>query len=558
MTSFKSKRFRIGLMAVRLFRAGLLVAVLMVLRFHGGSSENTAITIDAVRPFFPGAVALRPGENLFTVVGPEDAVLGFALKTLPQSREIVGYAGPSDVLVALDLDGAVIGTRLLWSGDTREHADAVREKPAFFESFSGWTLGNANPVTAIDAVSGATLTSLAIVESVAVRLGGERPSLKFPDAIALADVQRLFPAAVSMGEPEADGVAVHGIDGALLGRMIRTSPQSDNVAGYQGPSEGLLGLLPDGRVQAITLGRTYDNQRYADYVREDTYFTQRHRGKTLAEIAAMNVDQAWADGVSGATMTSGAVMEAVIHRAQMLLNPPAVVEARSPAFQFRWRDGITALAILFGCAIAFTWLRARPAVRIALHIYLIAALGLWVGDMVSLAVLGGWAQGAVPWKSAPGLVAMAAAAFAIPWGTGRPVYCQQICPHGAAQALLFRVVPWRIRVPRPLHRALVTVPLVILTAGVAIAAMGLSVGLSALEPFDAWIFGVGGIASILIAVVGLAASTVVPQAYCKYGCPTGLVLEYARARGNDSTLTRRDAWAVGLLVLAIGLRLIVA
>lgn len=535
----------------------MIGGVLLVLRLYGGAGTGgeAPLSLDQVRALYPEAAALRPGDDLTTVLGEDDAVLGFAVKTLPQGARAVGYAGPSDVLLAMDTDGAVTGARLLWSGDTPEHAAAVRNAPGFFEAFHGWRPGGENDTASVDAVSGATLTSLAIVESVAVRLGGKTPSLKFPEAVALADVQRIFPEAarVDAPDPETGAMAVRDTAGAAIGALLRSAPHGDAIPGYQGPSDALIGLDPDGAVYGVTLGRSWDNQRYADYVRNDRYFREKNRGTPLEDFAALDPEAVWADGVSGATITSAATMQAAIHRAGVYVNPPEPVAIVTAGFQPGLRDAITIGALVFGCLVSFTRLRARPAARVALQIYLIAALGLWAGDMVSLAVLGGWAGGAVPLQRAPGLVALVAAALILPWATGKPVYCQHLCPHGAAQALLFRWTPGRVQLPHRWRRALGVAPFLVLLGGVAIAAAALPVSLSALEPFDAWIFGIGGAATITIAVVGLAASSVIPQAYCKYGCPTGLVLEYVRRRPHETRLNRRDALAAVLLTLALAL-----
>jgi thiamine biosynthesis lipoprotein len=51
-------------------------------------------------------------------------------------------------------------------------------------------------------------------------------------------------------------------------------------------------------------------------------------------------------------------------------------------------------------------------------------------------------------------------------------------------------------------------------------------------------------------VVGLLASVVVPQAYCKYGCPTGALFKFVRSANQAETWGRRDLWAA--IVLALG------
>jgi hypothetical protein len=43
------------------------------------------------------------------------------------------------------------------------------------------------------------------------------------------------------------------------------------------------------------------------------------------------------------------------------------------------------------------------------------------------------------------------------------------------------------------------------------------------------------------------------MAYCKYGCPTGLVLSFVRSHGKADTFGRRDIVAALLVVLAAGM-----
>ena len=56
---------------------------------------------------------------------------------------------------------------------------------------------------------------------------------------------------------------------------------------------------------------------------------------------------------------------------------------------------------------------------------------------------------------------------------------------------------------------------------------------------------------IAVAVVGWVASFFVPQAYCRFGCPTGALLNFVRARGPIDRFSRRDGAALGLVAFAV-------
>jgi len=92
---------------------------------------------------------------------------------------------------------------------------------------------------------------------------------------------------------------------------------------------------------------------------------------------------------------------------------------------------------------------------------------------------------------------------------------------------------------------------------VIVAMQHWAVNLAAIEPFDAYVVRVAGWATLAVAVGGLVVSLFVPMAYCRFGCPTGAVLNYVRLQGPGDRFGRRDIAALALLALAIGLRLFV-
>jgi polyferredoxin len=208
---------------------------------------------------------------------------------------------------------------------------------------------------------------------------------------------------------------------------------------------------------------------------------------------------------------------------------------------------------LLACAVlvCFTRLRRHRPLRVVFLLTLVGYLGFVNGDMVSQAQLVGWAQSGVPWRLAPGLALLTAAAVAVPVFSKKQLYCHHVCPFGAAQQLVKRRLPWQWHPPGRLAQGLQLIPPALLLLVVAAAIWHWPVNLAAIEPFDAFLFQIAGWATLSVAAVGLAASLVVPMAYCRFGCPTGSVLNYFRFSGGSDRLTRRDLVALGLLLLAI-------
>jgi Na+-translocating ferredoxin:NAD+ oxidoreductase RnfG subunit len=96
----------------------------------------TRLGLDDAKAFFADAKRLKSGLNQTLLVQDEhDNRLGRLVTTAPDADSILGYAGPSNVLVAIDIHEKIVGTRILSSEDTPEHVDALRKEPAFDKSF---------------------------------------------------------------------------------------------------------------------------------------------------------------------------------------------------------------------------------------------------------------------------------------------------------------------------------------------------------------------------------------------------------------------------------------
>lgn len=152
----------------------------------------------SLRKLFPAATEIRANSNTY-VVKQGETILGYA-----KSAQADGYAGPVTVLAAIDPQGKIIGIEIV------NH----KETPAFFrrvidERFVQGLIGRAysDSLTIgvdVDAVSGATFTSRAIVNS--LRQSARAMAVEKLGAAAIPEV---IP--IQWGIPEITLVALYVI-----------------------------------------------------------------------------------------------------------------------------------------------------------------------------------------------------------------------------------------------------------------------------------------------------------------------------------------------------------
>ncbi|MBI4520038.1 MAG: 4Fe-4S binding protein [Gemmatimonadetes bacterium] len=110
------------------------------------------------------------------------------------------------------------------------------------------------------------------------------------------------------------------------------------------------------------------------------------------------------------------------------------------------------------------------------------------------------------------------------WGR---VFCGFLCPFGALQDFLERVVPKRFRrhLPQPIHERALLVKYGVLALVVIPVAAGIHVSLfQYFEPFGTVFFLSPSVLLWAIAIGILGAAAIVPRFYCRYMCPLGAAL----------------------------------
>ncbi len=379
---------------------------------------------------------------------------------------------------------------------------------------------------------------------VRLRIEGNAP-------ITLTEVRAVFPKATEL-RPDASeraGMFVWDDAGHQLGYVLRTAPISDGIVGYRGWTDTLVAFDPALHVVVVRIRSSQDTEEHVGDVRDDRYFMKTWNGKPWDSVARTTPEQAHIEGVSGATMTSMAMAEGIMRR---LRASDAALSLRPPPLRLKAVDlGLIAI-ILTAVVLAFRGTHGRPWLRRAFQVLVIGYVGFLAGAPLAQSLFAGWAQNGVPWRSAPALALLGAAALAVPWAARKPLYCQHLCPHGAAQELLGHFAPrrWRVTLPKSFAAGLRWLAPLTLGLVLIITMMVLPMDLAHLEPFDAYSLRAAGVVTVSIAIAGLIASLFVPMAYCRYGCPTGALLEFVRGRGSADHFGRRDAAALLLVALA--------
>ena len=504
-----------------------------------------APTLADLETHLPAAFSIvdTPDESgLWAIKNESNTIIAKVGKTLPIAQDVVGYRGPTESLITFDEELKIDHVDLIESYDTPEHVDAVVADKQFFEQFRGWPWGG--PKTAnVDAVSGATLTSLALAEGILKRIGGQRPSLVFSDPIT-EEERRNWLADEHVGET-----------------LIRTGPLSDDIAGYQGPTELLLRIAED-TVNRLELRYSYDNEPYVDYVRTEFGFWKLFEGKSIDELAAFDPKAERVEGVSGATMTSLAVADTVVaaaKRIQSHRNQAETPEESANLFsEVRWSIAeIVTVAVL---GILYLLSRAKQfrhkLLRRVWLVAMIVVIGVWSGNLISMALITGWSAEGIAWRLAPGLTFLVFVALTAPPVFKANPYCNHLCPHGAVQQLIRPTSKSkrRWRISGNLQKWLTWIPGVTLSMAYVMVVTWPSVDLSSWEPFHAYLFRIAGWGAFALAGASLLLAFFVPMGYCRLGCPTGRMLDYLRRSSTSSRLQFADGVAVALLLYAVSMR----
>jgi NosR/NirI family nitrous oxide reductase transcriptional regulator len=542
----KARFKRLSVVMVRACTIASIFACIGVVahKHHSRATNTLSIQAAELTEWFPGATTIgQPtGDlNATPVLDSSEKILGFVVQTAPASDKIIGYAGPSNILIALSRSHKILGFRILESADTSSHIAKIEDP--FWKQFiarSPSTLPN-EPIT----VSGATLTTEAISKSIQARLTEVAAKPWFPREITLTQAKMHFPAVASL-QPSRKTRSVHDASGKHLGHLLLSTDCPDQANGFQGPSALLIALSPDEKILIGTsLLASRDNSDYVEATQEELRYAEQFSDQSVDSILADTTLATDKLLVSGASYTATAVVEQLRRSLRWLRAAPIPI---TPIIHWQLRDTLLTVWLLFAIGIGLTHLRGNKKIRLALQILCIFLGGIYLGTLVSQGLLIGWARNGIPWQTYPALVLLSFASLILPLTTGKNIYCQQICPHGALQNMLFSLTTKKLRIPGSIHKKLTTLPWILLVAIIVLGLLHWTGDFSLFETFDAWSTGFILSLPAVFFILSVVTAPFIRTPYCHYACPTGALLHLAG--GPKNHLLTRDTVALIFAILA--------
>lgn len=159
-------------------RLMLLCLIVVAIGAHGGRILGYSVErsgkklmppeLAEVKKIFRDAVSLRQEKNGYAVLDAAGNALGKLLDYRRETEDIIGYGGPTPLFLAVAANDRVAGLVCDANEETPEFLNKISQAK-FFEKWNGRSINEAADLR-VDAVTGATMTSQAIAQTVKTTL----------------------------------------------------------------------------------------------------------------------------------------------------------------------------------------------------------------------------------------------------------------------------------------------------------------------------------------------------------------------------------------------------
>lgn len=355
--------------------------------------------------------------------------------------------------------------------------------------------------------------------------------------IQLKEVQEHLKNATKLSFEEK-AVFVWGENNRQIGFALRTSPEADHIKGYAGSTDALIVLDLQQKIIGVSLRSSQDTPGHVEDVQADYVYLENWQGRELEKVSQvkdLEEHELW--GVSGATKTSDCMSKAIVFRSAKFFD-----KSTESSFKLDSENSLLIVVLILALIGTFTKVKENSKYRKVLRMAIFIIVVYKSVDLLCLSILSGWSANGAPWLSSPILFAYMTLMFLIPWATRKQIYCQQVCPHGFVQEYMSPFIPQSLslKLSKDLKSVLLKLPFLLIISAIIIFIFDLPYDMADLEVFAAWYPTRASTICLSLFIVSIIFSALVPKGYCKYACPTGRLLEYARSKGRGDKFSSAD------------------
>lgn len=324
------KNMVLTLFLITLIASGALGLVYSVTKDTIAASKSTKTTgaVALVLPEFDNS----PAEDTVSLVidnipvkvytGKKGgSVSGYAVESMTKQ----GFSGEIRMMVGFTADGEIHNIEVLQHNETPGLGSKIADPDnVLLVSFAGKNPSDLRMSVKkdggdIDAITASTISSRAYVDAVRRAYDAYR-SVAFGEEVVSEEVDvmsRVLPEhnntpAGFPAKATVDGNELNVYTGLMGGDVVGYAAEGVSGSGYHGDVKLLVGFLPDGTIYGISALEQDETPGFGGVIaEEDNPLAASLVGKKLAELKMNLKPEGDVDGISGATITSNAYIEAV-------------------------------------------------------------------------------------------------------------------------------------------------------------------------------------------------------------------------------------------------------
>ncbi len=294
-----------------------------------------------------------------------------------------------------------------------------------------------------------------------------------------------------------------------------------SASGYGGPIIVMVGIDPEGHILKTEIIDHYETPWFLERV-IDHGFLEAFKGKMVSDSFEVGHDL---DGVSGATLSSEGIANAVRKAAYQVGVSEFALPVQEQHRSLISVESIILLglfaAIFIGIGLKLNWI--RPIVLVTS----VFVLGFWLNSPIALGNLASLFSGNAPsFMERSFWYLLIAGTLLITLILGRNIYCYWLCPFGAVQEGLHRVLPiFRYKTSPKLEKLAQKMRWVLIWLALMTAFILGNPSMASFEPFSAFFKAQANMGQWIIMILVLIIAVPVYRFWCRYFCPVGAVLD---------------------------------